>query len=105
MSHRRTLPPAKRRTLAAARATMAEATRSCEAALRSRNLRLILRHIRSAKKSYARALRLAWKLALTKDGVRALEHSSVLLERAIARLELRHRILARLRSRRGAGGP
>ena len=74
---------------------MAEATHSCEAALRSRNLRLILRHIRSAKKSYARALRLAWKLALTKEGVQSLEHSSVLLEHAIARLELRYRILAR----------
>ena len=86
--------PAKKRTLDASLAALEKAIRSCDSAHRSRKLDVILRHLRSAKKSYGRALRTAWKLALSEEDVGALELRSVLLEQAIAHVEEWYKIVA-----------
>jgi hypothetical protein len=74
-------------------ARMDKAIKHCRSALLSPNMENIERDIKFAKKSYAAALRIAWRIALTKEAVQALDYKSTQLEEVISRLEARYKLM------------
>lgn len=72
---------------------MDKAIKHCRSALLSPNMESIERGIKLARKSYAAALRTAWRVALTEESVRALDSKSVQLEEVISRLEARYKLM------------
>jgi hypothetical protein len=94
----------QKKSIQHALARMDEAIKHCEAALASANLVKMHREIRSAKKSYAVALKTAWRFALTEQNVQNLESRSVRLEKAIAELEARCAALQVSSEARGVEG-
>jgi hypothetical protein len=66
---------------------MNQVTANCETALLSTNHEIRRDHIRSAKKSYAVALRWAGRLSFSVDDVSAFELCAVRLENVVSKLE------------------
>lgn len=83
----------RKRGIAAAFARLDIAIRHCRAALLFSDLKSVTREVRLAKKSYAAALRAAWRLSLTTEDVAVLDYKSNQLQELIFRLEERYKRL------------